>query len=274
MVDRSRAAPGASTRPVRPRRRGRALPSLTGRAVARVGRQPSVWIPVLAFPLLFSAVLTSALSSAAGVLGSTVDGSYLSFSIPATLLQATVLAAVACGTGRAEDIETRFDHLLRLSPISRAMTPISHILCGAAVSGAAAVVLLGVFELFDGTPPSGQATSLAVVVLYTLLGAGFSGLVVALATWTGSVQSVLATYPSIMLLTFFSTALVPRELMAPWFAAIATRNPISWILADVRDLYSEAWSTPTYLGTLGLAVALCAGAGLLVVRATRRRAVA
>jgi ABC-type multidrug transport system permease subunit len=85
---------------------------------------------------------------------------------------------------------------------------------------------------------------------------------------------VLAAYPLFMLLTFFSTALVPSELMAPWFEAIATRNPVSWLLADIRFLYGEGWSTSVYLGSVGLAGALCVGSALLALPIDRRRGVA
>lgn len=249
-----------------------ALPWLTGRAVARIGRQPSLWAPVLAFPFLFSAVFTAALSSTAGLAGFRGTGSYRAYSVPTALLQAALLAAVAVGTGRAEDIESRFDDRFLLSPLHRAAPTISTILCGAVVTGMAAAVLLGTFAVLGASPSTSAGASAAIVVLYAVLGAGVSGLVVTLAAWTGSVEAVLGTYPPLILLMFFSTAFVPSRLMAPWFAAVATRNPLSWLLTDVRSLYSEAWSPSVYLQALGLAVALSAGATLLAVPVDRRRA--
>jgi ABC-2 type transport system permease protein len=226
---------------------------------------------VIAFPLLFSAVFTAALSGTGRLAGFRGAGSYRAYSVPTTLLQAALLAAVACGTERAEDIEMRFDDRFLLSPLHRAAPTISAILCGGLLSGAAAAVLLGTFEVLGAAPSTGREASAALVLLYAVLGAGASGLVVSLAAWTGSVEAVLGAYAPLMLLTFFSTAFVPARLMAPWFAAIATRNPISWLLTDVRSVYSQGWSPSVYLAALGLAVALSAGATLLAVPFNRRR---
>jgi ABC-2 type transport system permease protein len=248
--------------------------ALSGRAVRRLSRQPALWGPAVAFPLLFSAILTSALSSAEQLPGFAASSSYLAFTVPPALVQATLLAAVACGLEHSEDIETGFNDRVLLAPAHRLTNSVSHVLCASALSVVLVGVLLLAFWLFGIRAPGGLETYAAVVGIYALLGAGSSGLTVALAGWTGSVQTVLGAYPLVLLLTFFSTALVPAEVMAPWFGTIASRNPLSWFLADVRDLVNGPWSPSAFFAAAALAGVLCIGSAALLVPASRRRVVA
>jgi ABC-2 type transport system permease protein len=249
----------------------RALAALPYRAALRFSRQPSLWLPALAFPLLFSAIMTSALSVTEQLPEFSVRSSYLSYSVAPSLLQGTLLIATACGLERATDIESRFNNRLLLAPSYRPAPTLSHLFCGGALSGALASVLLAVFAVLGVRAPGGVKAEMAIVVINVLFGVGFSALLVTLAGLTRSVQSVMGAYPLCMLLTFFSTALVPADIMAPWFARIATRNPISWVLADTRDLLNGT-SNGSFRGALGLSAVLCAGSALLAVLANRPRA--
>ena len=63
-----------------------------------------------------------------------------------------------------------------------------------------------------------------------------------------------ATYVVFFPLFFLSDAVVPKQVLAGWFSAIATYNPVTYLLAALRSLESGGWRPVALvegLGTVG-----------------------
>jgi ABC-2 type transport system permease protein len=86
---------------------------------------------------------------------------------------------------------------------------------------------------------------------------------------------VQSFFPIFFVTLMISSANAPRNLMSvDWFRAVATANPVSYLIEGVRSLIIEGWDwralALAFSVAVGLAVAgLAAGAWALRVRLTR-----
>jgi ABC-2 type transport system permease protein len=98
---------------------------------------------------------------------------------------------------------------------------------------------------------------LAFVTLSALWGLVFTGIPYAVALKTGSPAAVSATFVVFFPLFFLSDAVVPKQALTGWFSAIATYNPVTYVLAALRSLITSGWQ----VGTLMEGCAAIAGIG-------------
>jgi ABC-2 type transport system permease protein len=107
------------------------------------------------------------------------------------------------------------------------------------------------------------ATGLPGVLVFVgfsaLWGLVFTGLPYAVALKTGSPAAVSATFVVFFPLFFLSDAVVPKQALTGWFSAIATYNPVTYVLAALRSLITSGWQA----GTLAEGVGAMAGIGVV-----------
>src|SRR6202034_4295284 len=106
---------------------------------------------------------------------------------------------------------------------------------------------------------SGALGVLAFVGFSALWGLVFTGLPYAVALKTGSPAAVSATFVVFFPLFFLSDAVVPKQALTGWFSAIATYNPVTYVLAALRSLITSGWR----VGTLAEGVGAMAGIGVV-----------
>ena len=247
---------------------------LARRSVLRTLRQPAVVVSSLLFPMLFFAIPASGLDAAAYIPGFPT-GSYLDFAFAFPLIQASLFGAVTAGADLARDIETGFLDRLSLTP----MRPVA--LLGGMLSGVVALGLIQgcvflVVGLLSGVEiKSGFPGMLLLVLLTVLVALGFGALGAILALRTGSGEAVEGSFPLFFVAIFLSSLNLPRDLIeADWFRAIATVNPISYLVEAIRSLVITGWDLQAL--TLGfgcafgiIALALAGAASSLKVRVAR-----
>ena len=104
----------------------------------------------------------------------------------------------------------------------------------------------------------------------------FTGIPYAIALKTGSPAAISASYGLFFPLFFLSDAVVPRHELAGWYQAIASYNPITYLVEALRSLILVGWQPWTLakgaiaLGALG-AVSLAAALLALRGRTSRSR---
>lgn len=234
---------------------------LSRRAVFAVLRQPQVMVPSLFFPLFFAALNTAAfdrITSQQPDFAAQFD-SFLDFLLPATVLQGVLFGSTQAGTEMANDIEIGFFDRLLASPVSRTSILMGRLAGGAVLGAGQALFFTAVLALFGANVRGGLGAVLVLMLVSALLGMGIGGFGVTLGIRTGSAEAVQGAFPLIFVLMFTSSAFFPRELMTGWYHAVATYNPISWILEALRDLLSLGWSWTD------AAVAVSTSAGVAVV---------
>lgn len=245
--------------------------ALSGRAVRGLFRAPQVWIPSLVFPLFFAALSTAALGRAVEVPGFPAADSFLDFLFPATLTQAVLFGSLGAASELAHDIESGFFDRLIASPVARSAILVGRLAGAAALGAIQAVVFVIVFSGFGAEVKAGLGGLLVLPVVAVLLSIGLGALASALALRSGSVEAVQSAFPLIFISIFASAAFFPRELMRGWFHAVATYNPITWMIEGMRHLVLVGWDTGEAATAIAVPAVISVFGTALALRSLRRR---
>jgi ABC-2 type transport system permease protein len=240
--------------PIRAREGGflRDVGAVAGRALRQIPREPAAVLPAVLVPAFFYTVNLGALENLArGAPGF----SYKAFLIP------MAIAFAVTGMSRAPTLVTDiqggyFDRLC--------MTPIRRIalLLGLMVADVVVITVLCVPVLAIGFGVgvrfvTGVPGVLTFVGFSALWGLVFTGLPYAVALKTGSPAAVSASFVIFFPLFFLSDAVVPKQVLTGWFSAIATYNPVTYLLGALRSLITTGWQVRTLME--GLAALLGIG---------------
>jgi len=244
------------------------------RSVVRIFRQPAAVVSSLAFPMMFFAINASGLDAASGIPGFPAD-SYLDFALAFPLMQASMFGAVTAGADLARDIESGFLDRLSLTPM-RPVALLGGMLSGVVVLGLIqGIVFLAVGLLAGVDVKSGILGMVLLVLLTVLVALGFGALGAVLALRTGSSEAVEGSFPLFFVAIFLSSINLPRDLIeAGWFRAVATVNPISYLVEGLRSLVITGWDPHALALGFGcafgiIALALSGAAASLRVRMAR-----
>jgi ABC-2 type transport system permease protein len=83
---------------------------------------------------------------------------------------------------------------------------------------------------------------------------------------------VQGLFPLMFVVFFLSSINLPRNLIAvDWFRAIATYNPVSYLVEGIRSLVITGWDTEALALGFGMAAGLAALAFFLASRALATR---
>jgi ABC-2 type transport system permease protein len=245
--------------------------AVAGRSVTRTLRQPASVIPPLVFPVALMAVNAAGLQPSTELPGFPTD-SFLAFALAVPFIQGALFSTMNAGTDLARDIQTGFLSRLALTPMR------STALLAGQLSG---IVVLGVFQaifyvlvgLLAGVRfASGPAGILVLLVFAALVSLGFGALGSFLALRTGSGESVQAFFPVLFVFLFISSMNTPLDLIAvDWFRALATINPVSYLIDCVRSLIITGWDAEALALGFGIAIVIALVALVLASWALARR---
>lgn len=247
--------------------------ALSGRSVRNIWRQPQVWIPSIAFPLVFAALNTAALGRVPGQIAEQSGGTfhpfgprdiYLDFLFVATLTQGVLFGGLSGGSELAQDIESGFFDRLVTTPVRRASILVGRLAGSAVLGGVQALIFMAVFFAFGARVQGGLAGAMVLPLAAMLLALTIGGLACAMAIRTGSVEAVQGVFPLIFITLFISSAFFPTALMNGWYRAVATHNPLSTMINGMRhqvlvafDLGEAAKAILVPGGLATLAIGLC-----------------
>jgi ABC-2 type transport system permease protein len=250
--------------PIRARENGflRDIRSVAGRALRQIPREPASVVPAVLVPAFFYTVNLGALENLArGAPGF----SYKAFLIP------MAIAFAVTGMSRAPtlvtDIQGGYFDRLCISPVRRIA-----LLLGLMVADMVVIVALCVPVLAIGFGVgvrfvTGVPGVLAFIGFSALWGLVFTGLPYAVALQTGSPAAVSASFVIFFPLFFLSDAVVPKQALTGWFSAIATYNPVTYLLGALRSLITSGWqvralleglAAVTGIGVVSMSLALLA----------------
>lgn len=166
------------------------------------------------------------------------------FSYKAFLLP-TAIAFAVTGMSRApmlvSDIVSGYFDRLCMTPVRR-----SALLLGMMAADVVVIVSLCVPVLVIGFGLGVRfATGTPGVVVFFvysgLWGLAFTGVPYALALKFASPAAVSLSYGVFFPLFFVSDAVVPKQALAGWFRAIATYNPVTYLVDALRSLIINGW---------------------------------
>jgi ABC-2 type transport system permease protein len=236
--------------------------ALATRSVTRTLRQPASAIPPLLFPVMLMLVNAAGLDSTTELPGFPTD-SFLAFALAVPFIQGALFSTMNAGTDLARDIQTGFLNRLALTSM-RGSALIAGQLGGIVVLGlvqAAFYIAVGLAVGVDFA--SGALGILALLAFAALVSAGFGALGLWLALRTGSGEAIQGLFPLLFVFLFLSSMNAPRNVIEiGWFHAVATANPVSYLIECVRSLIITGWDGQAL--ALGFA---CAGGIALIALA-------
>jgi ABC-2 type transport system permease protein len=248
--------------------------ALATRSVTRTLRQPASAIPPLLFPVMLMLVNAAGLDSTTELPGFPTD-SFLAFALAVPFIQGALFSTMNAGTDLARDIQTGFLNRLALTSM-RGSALIAGQLGGIVVLGlvqAAFYIAVGLAVGVDFA--SGALGILALLAFAALVSAGFGALGLWLALRTGSGEAIQGLFPLLFVFLFLSSMNAPRNVMQiDWFHAVATANPVSYLIECVRSLIITGWDGQALALGFGISVvigvaALALASSALVERLSR-----
>jgi ABC-2 type transport system permease protein len=241
------------------------------RSVVRTLRQPANVVFPLVFPLLLLAVNSGGLDAATELPGFPAD-SYVAFALAVPFIQGALFATMNAGTDLARDIQTGFLNRLALTPM-RGIALLAGQLGGVVTMGIVQAVVYLSVGLAVGVDFEAGIPGIVVLLLFavvTSLGFGAFGAFAALRT--GSGEAVQGIFPLFFVFLFISSLGLPRNLIEiDWFRALATVNPVSYLLECVRSLIITGWDGQALALGFGFAAAISVVALTLAGFALRSR---
>jgi ABC-2 type transport system permease protein len=209
------------------------------RALRESARNPGIEIQNLFIPIFFLFVTVGAIGEvSASAFG--VDN-YKGFQLPVAILQGAAGAAGMGGFGMVMDIDRGYFDKLMLTPAPRLSLVLGRLASdGVRVMFLSTIILI--VGLFIGTGmEAGVLGAVLFVVIAGLFGLAYSGIGLAIALRTGSVQAAQAGFLVFFPLLFLSPAFAPKEVFSGWLEFLATINPVTYVLEGLRSLVLVGW---------------------------------
>jgi ABC-2 type transport system permease protein len=228
--------------------------ALAFRSIVRTSRQPASVIFPLLFPMLLLLVNSGGLKASTKLPGFPTD-SFLAFALAVPFIQGALFSTMNAGTDLARDIQTGFLNRLSLTSM-RGVTLITGQLAGVVVLGLVQAGFYIAVGLVVGVHfASGALGILALFGFAAVISLSFGALGLFLALRTGSGEAIQGLFPLLFVFLFLSSMNTPRNLIGvDWFRAVATVNPVSYLIECVRSLIITGWNGEALALGFGIAV--------------------
>lgn len=242
-------------------------------AVARstrlVFRSPALLVAPVAQSIFFLLVYAGQLSTVgANYLTGT---SFIAFLLPLILLTGVATGAGSAGTLVLGDVTSGYLDRLRLAHGTTTPFLIGPI-CAALMAVGVQLILTITGAMLIGYRPQDWGGLLAMLLLMLLLGLGVSLISVAVAIRTATAATTSLVPLAAFGLSFFTGVFASVEQLAEWMRAIATFNPLTYVIDAARQLENgiPASALPAGLAVLGALILVGVFACTLALRHARR----
>jgi ABC-2 type transport system permease protein len=236
---------------------------LTGRKIHALVRQPWVLAFSVVQPAIWLFLFGELFRRVIDIPGFRFGGSYLDYLIPGIVAMNAMSGNMWAGMTMIEEIERGTLNRLLVSPASR-LGIMNATVAEQAVGTTVQTLIIVLLGLAGGARyPGGFAGVLVMIVASILVGVVFGALSNTVGMLLRSREAIIGVYTFFMLpLMFMSSAFMQTQLMPGWMQAIASRNPLNWVVQVGRSVLSVSpdWSAVAVRcgGLLVLAVACVA----------------
>jgi ABC-2 type transport system permease protein len=226
------------------------------RNVKHIGRNPASVFNAVLMPILMLFMFVYMMGDAFDV-GAGID--YVDYATPGILLMAVCYGlggtAVAVNSDMTKGIINRF----KVMDVSRGAVLTGHVIASVLTNVLAIAALVGVALLMGFSPAASVLDWLGVAGMVVLLGVAAGWLTVALGLAAKSPETAGMAAVPLILLPFFSSAIIPAEKMGPGLREFAEYQPFTPIIETIRGLLAGAPDT----GDAVTAIAWCVGIALV-----------
>ena len=215
---------------------------------------PQIVLPTMLFPLFFFTAFAGGLSQLREIPGFDFPPGYTAFQFVFVLLQSAAFSGVFTGFGVARDFEGGFAKRLLLAAPHRTGIIVGYGLAAMLRWVVVAVMLTAIAWLAGMDVGGGPVDLFGLYVLALLV--NFCGFFWAggLALRFRTIQAAPLMQMPVFLVLFFAPVYVPLELLEGWIEAVASVNPITYLLETGRGFL--AGDAPHVLGAFVLAIGL------------------
>jgi ABC-2 type transport system permease protein len=180
---------------------------------------------------------------------------YIDYATPGLMLLAVCYGLGAVATSVNSDMTKGIINRFKVMDVSRGAVLNGHVIASVLTNAIAITALVGVAFLLGFDPAAGLLDWLGVAGMIVLLGFAAGWITVALGLAAKSPETAgMAAVPLVML-PFFSSAIVPAEMMGQGVRQFAEYQPFTPIIETLRGLLNGA----PQAGDLIAAVAWCVG---------------
>jgi ABC-2 type transport system permease protein len=212
---------------------------LTGRKLHALVRQPWVLAFSVVQPVIWLFLFGQLFRSVIDIPGFGYHGTYLDYLVPGVIAMNAMANNMWAGMAMIEEIERGTLNRFLVSPASR-IAIMNASVAEQAVSTAVQTLIIVALGLAGGARYHGGAAGVAVMVAASiLLGVVFGALSNSVGMLLRSREAIIGVYTFFMLpLMFLSSAFILTRLMPGWMQAIASRNPLNWVVQIGRSAVS------------------------------------
>jgi len=255
------------------------------RWILKLSNTPTLLIMNLLQPVLFLLLFTEVFGDVASaqievIIGESID--YVSFLLPAIVIQVGISTASAAGGGLVTDIEEGIFEKLMVFPMSR-----TAIFLGKTFSEIVRIIIqigiiLGLGVLLGASIETGFIGALGVIGVGIMFSLIFISLTTIIAMITKNQETMFSILmPLIFPLLFLSSAFLPLDIMPGWIRTVARFNPVTYGIDAARaivlrmdvmtvidiELFSGMWNSiiPGVL-VLSLLVLVTGGIAVLTIK--------
>ncbi|WP_423464482.1 ABC transporter permease [Promicromonospora sp. MS192] len=183
---------------------------------------------------------------------------YVDYATPGLMLLAVCYGLGSTATAANSDMTKGIINRFKVMDVPRGAVLTGHVVTSVLTNVVAVAALVGVALLLGFSPAAGLLEWLGVAGLVVLLGCATGWLTVALGLAARSPETAgLASVPLVML-PFFSSAIVPADAMGPGLAQFAQYQPFTPVIETLRGLLAGTPDTGDALLAVGWCVAIAA----------------
>ncbi|SDW63147.1 ABC-2 type transport system permease protein [Saccharopolyspora shandongensis] len=184
---------------------------------------------------------------------------YVDYATPGMLLLAVCYGLGSVATSVNSDMTKGIINRFKVMDVSRGAVLTGHVIASLLTNLVAIAAIIGVAFLLGFSPSASLLDWLGVVGVVALLGFAAGWLTVALGMAAKSPETAGLSSVPLVMLPFFSSAIVPAEKMGPGLREFAEYQPFTPIIETLRGLLN---GTPSS-GYAIAAIAWCVGIALV-----------
>ncbi|MET7398870.1 ABC transporter permease [Dactylosporangium sp. NPDC005572] len=224
------------------------------RNVKHITRNPTSVFNAVLMPIVIMFMFVYMLGDAFSV---GVD--YVDYATPGLMLLAVCYGLGATATSVNSDMTKGIINRFKVMDVSRSAVLTAHVVASVLTNLIAIAALVGVAFLMGFDPSASLVDWLGAVGLIVLLATAAGWFTVALGLFAKSPETAGMAAIPLVLLPFFSSAIVPADKMGPGIREFAEYQPFTPIIETLRGLLNGAPSATDAI----TAVAWCVGIALV-----------
>ncbi len=214
--------------------------TLVGRQAMRIRHQPGELVGALVFPALLVVMFGYIFGSAITVPG---GGNYREYLMPGLFGMTALTSVMATMTLTATDASRGVMDRFRSMPVVRAAVPVAQAVFDV-TSGVISMVIMTALALVVGwSPHRGVLHTAAAFGLLMLMRSALSWAGIYLGLVVKNEETADQLVPLIFPISMTSNSFVPTDHMPAWLRAISDWNPVSALVAALRDLFGNPGAT-------------------------------